>query len=120
MILARVVAGGVGVIAAVFCVGEPMATDGGREVASRALPGAADELESVHPGVVPCVLVVLEPGLQAAHGGACGAGSGALGATRRLVPLLAAEMTALTTSPALRSAISSGFETWARALRVQR
>lgn len=39
---------------------------------------------------------------------------------RRAKQLLAAEMTALTTSPALRSAISSGFETWARALRDQR
>ena len=39
---------------------------------------------------------------------------------RRAKQLLAAEMTALTTSPALRSSISSGFETWARALRDQR
>lgn len=39
---------------------------------------------------------------------------------RRAKQLLAAEMTALTASPELRSSISSGFETWARGLRDQR
>lgn len=39
---------------------------------------------------------------------------------RRAKQLLAAEMTALASSAALRSSISSGLETWARGLRDQR